>query len=359
MFKIYEKYIIKKFIEKFLIITSIFLSLSIILGVFEEISFFKDAEASFFLPYLMTLLNAPITLFEIFPFIFLISTQFVFYEIFKKDELIILKINGLNNLKIIKTLLISSLTLGILMIVLYYNFASKLKFIYTDVKNQFTNDNKYLAVVNDSGLWLKDEVEDSILIVKSKYIKDNFLIEVIINEFNRNFDLRRTIQSDKVDISKKNWILFDPKVTENNVSNNNNSQIYFQTNFNEEKINNLFSNFSTLNLIELFSLKEDYEALGYSSDEVMIHLLKLFSTPFFYALMTILSCVIMFNVNKNKSLFFHVILGIFISVMIYYLKFIFVSLGNAGVIPASISIFLPIIFITLAISIGLVRVNEK
>ncbi len=359
MFKIYEKYIIKKFIEKFLIVSLIFFSLSIILGVFEEISFFKDAEANFFLPYLMTLLNAPITLFEIFPFIFLISTQFVFYEIFKKDELIILKVNGLNNLKIIRTLFLSSLSLGILMIILYYNFASKLKFIYTDVKNQFTNDNKYLAVVNDSGLWLKDEIEDSILIVKSNYIKDNFLVEVIINEFDRNFVHKKTIQSSKIDISKNNWILYNPKITENNISNNIISQIYYQTNFNEEKINNLFSNFSTLNLIELFNLKEDYETLGYSSDEVMIHLLKLFSTPFFYALMTILSSVIMFNVKKNKSLFFHIILGIFISVMIYYLKFIFVSLGNTGVIPASISIFLPIIFITLATSIGLVRVNEK
>ena len=166
MFKIYKKYLIKKFIEKFLIVTLIFFSLSIILGVFEEISFFKDADANVFIPYLMTLLNAPITLFEIFPFIFLIATQLVFFEIFKKDELIILKINGLDNFKIIKTLFLTAFTLGVVTIVLYYNFASKLKFVYTDIKNKFTNDNKYLAVVNDSGLWLKDEINDSILIVK-------------------------------------------------------------------------------------------------------------------------------------------------------------------------------------------------
>ena len=307
----------------------------------------------------MTLLNAPITLFEMFPFIFLISTQFFFFEIFKKDELIILKVNGLDNFKIIKTLFISSISLGILMIILYYNFASKLKFIYTDIKNQFTNDNKYLAVVNDSGLWLKDEVKDSVLIVKSKYIKENFLIEVIINEFDRKFKLKKTIQAEKIDISKKNWIIFSPKITENNILKSNIEQINYLTNFNEEKINNLFSNFSTLNLLELFNLKDDYETLGYSSDEVMIHLLKLFSTPFLYAVKTILSCVIMFNVKKNKNLFFHIILGIFISVMIYYLKFMFVSLGNTGVIPASVSIFFPIIFISLVTLMGLVRINEK
>ena len=42
-----------------------------------------------------------------------------------------------------------------------------LKFFYTDIKNNYSKDNKYLAVVNESGLWLKDEINQSILIVKA------------------------------------------------------------------------------------------------------------------------------------------------------------------------------------------------
>ena len=64
--------------------------------------------------------------------------------------------------------------MGILTVSLYYSLASKLKFYYTDIKNNFSNDNKYLAVVTDSGLWLKDEVNNNTLIVKANYIKDNF-----------------------------------------------------------------------------------------------------------------------------------------------------------------------------------------
>ena len=71
MFKIYEKYLIKNFLRKFFLISLIFLSLIIILSILEEISFFKDLETSFLFPYFLTLLGAPITLFEIFPFIFL------------------------------------------------------------------------------------------------------------------------------------------------------------------------------------------------------------------------------------------------------------------------------------------------
>jgi len=121
----------------------------------------------------------------------------------------------------------------------------------------------------------------------------------------------------------------------------------------------LFSNISTLNLLELFSLKKDYEKLGYSSDEIVIHLLKLFSTPLLYGVLTILSSIIMFNFKRNKSLFFHIILGILMSVIIYYINFIFGSLGNNGKIPVIVSIFLPILFISIFATMGLIRVNEK
>ena len=68
MLKIYQKYIIKNFLIKFIQVSLIFLSLIYIMGILEELKFFKDNNTNFFLPYLLTLLNVPITLFETFPF---------------------------------------------------------------------------------------------------------------------------------------------------------------------------------------------------------------------------------------------------------------------------------------------------
>jgi len=359
MFKIYEKYILIKFYKKFLLICLAFFCLGIILNIFEEISFFQNKKVNFLLPYFLTILNAPITLFEIFPFIFLITAQFFYYEIIKNDEIVLLKNNGLSNLKIIKTLFFSAVIIGILIVFVYYNFSSKLKFLYTDIKNNYSNDNKYLAVVNNSGLWLKDESQNSILITKSKNINNNILNEVIINEFSFDFKLIKTIQANKVNIDSTKWILYEPTVTIENVSSNKYEILEFQTNFNDDKIRSLFSNFRTLDLIELFNLRKDYEKLGYSYDEIEIHLYQLFVSPYVYALLTVLSSVIMINIRKKTSIYFNIILGIFISVMIYYLNFLFISLGNTGKIPPEVSVFLPVIFITIITIIGLIRVNEK
>jgi lipopolysaccharide export system permease protein len=359
MFKIYQKYLINNFLIKFLNLSLIFFSLIYILSILEEITFLKDIETSFWYPYFLTFLSTPITLFEIFPFIFLLSTQFLFYELFKKKELVLLKANGLNNLNIIKILFFLAFVIGIFNIVIYYNFASKLNFQYSNIKNKFSDDNKYLAMVTQSGLWIKDEVNEKTLLIKSELIKENILSKTIINEFNDNFELIRTIQSEKIDISKNNWVIFNPIITKNNVSKKSDNSIYLETNFNENKINNLFSNISTLDILKLFNLIEDYEKIGYSPDEIFLHLLKLFTMPIFYGILTVLSAIIMFNLSNDKPLIFHIALGILMSVIIYYMNFVFSSLASNGRIPIIASIFFPILILTFFIVIGLIDINEK
>ena len=146
-----------------------------------------------------------------------------------------MKINGLSNLRIITILFITSILIGIFTVLIYYNAASKLKFLYTDIKNKFSNDNKYLAVVTESGLWLKDEIYSKTLIVKATSIEKNYLINVIINEFDENFDLINTIQSEKIDINEEEWIIDKPIITKNNITKKDDGILIYVTNFNKEK----------------------------------------------------------------------------------------------------------------------------
>jgi len=359
MLKIYQKYLIKKFLVKFSKITLIFLSISIILGMLDEINFFKDIDVNFYYPYFITLLNVPITLFEIFPFIFLLTTQFLLFDIFKNDELSLLKTNGLNNMNIIKILFFLAILIGVINVGVYYNIASQLKFHYSNIKNSLSNDNKYLAIATNSGLWIKDEIEEKKIIVKAKKIENQFLIEAVINEFNKEFDLIRTIKSKRIDINKFDWIIYNPSISVDNITKNDYEKLNYLTSFNSEKINSLFSNVSTLSLSKLFNVKKDYEKLGYSSDEIKLHLLKLGTTPIFYGLITLFSAIVVFSFPQNKSIIFYAIVGILISVIIYYINYIFISLGVNGKIPISFSIFFPIFFISILSIIGLININEK
>ena len=359
MFKIYQSYIYKKFLLKYFYLNLVFLTLVIILGTLEEISFFKNLDSNFTYPLILTFLSAPNTLFEILPFIILLSTQFLFFELINKNELSLLKRNGLNNYELIKKLFSLGIFVGIFNVLIFYNLSAIMKFHYSSIKNNFSNDNKYLAMVTESGLWIKDYINGTNLIIKSEKINDNFLYEVIINELNKNFELKRIIKSKKIDISSTNWIVYDPEIVINNVKNISDQKINLITNFDVVKINNLFSDISTLDIFNLYNSKKDYERLGYSSDEISIHLMKLTIMPVYYGILIVLASIFMIKVKKINSIIFNLLAGIMISVSIYYLTFIFNAMGNSGKLPVEMSVFFPILILTIISLIGIIGINEK
>ena len=359
MLKTYQKYIIQNFLSKFFLITLIFFTLTIILGSLEEITFLKNLDRHFLYPYFLTILNAPITLFEIFPFIILLSTQFLFYSLNKQNELNLFKTNGLTNFNLIKIIFFLSFLIGIFNVVVFYNFASNLKFYYSNIKNTLSDDNKYLAMVTKSGLWIKDEINDKKLIIKSNLIEDNFISKTVINEFDNEFNLIRVIQSDKIDIKTNNWIIYNPTITKDNITNIPNENLILQTNFNYEKITKIFSNITTLDINKLFDLKKDYEKLGYSSDEIYMQLLRLLTIPALYGILVIIASIIMFSLPKKMSMVFQITIGFLVSIIIYYLIFFSTSLGTGGKIPLELSVFFPILILLIICTIGLVSINEK
>jgi len=200
MIRIYKKYIIILFLKTLLRIYGIMASLIFIINIFEEVSFLKNSEEGFFYPILLSLLNMPSILYEVSPFVFLITTQFFFIKLIDNNELQLFKLAGLTNINLLKTLSILCITLGFLIITIFYNFSSKSKNYYLELKNRLTNDNKYLAVVTENGLWIKDEIDNIINIINAEKIISHFLINVSISQFNQDFDLIQNIDTKKNDI---------------------------------------------------------------------------------------------------------------------------------------------------------------
>ena len=357
--KTYQKYIINNFLATFGKIFFIFLCLAFVLTIFEEISFFKDIEISFFVPFFLTLLNVPSVLYEIFPFIFLISTQFFFIKLADRHELIAFKNFGLDNTKVLKLISFTTLLMGILVITIFYNVSANMKYLYFEIKNEYTKDNKYLAAITENGLWIKDEIKENINIINAEKIAQNKLINVDILQFDKNFSLVQIIYANEIDITNNNWLIENAAFSQYDSLEKNVNNLEFQSNFNYKKINSLFSNLSSLNILELSKIKKDYDLMNYSTTEINSHIQKIFSYPLYLMIMTILSATIMMNIRYDKPKVFHLIFGILLSVVIYYIHYFLNVLGKSEKIPIAVSIWMPIVLLTIISSIGLIRINEK
>ncbi len=354
----YKKYVLSLFAKTLIEIILIFFSLIIIINLFEEISFLKNQQASGLYPLFLSFLNTPSVIFDILPFIFLISTLFFFIKLSDKNELFIFKYSGITNIQILKILIGFSFLLGIIFILGFYTFSSKLKSHYLEIKNNFTTDNKYLAVITENGFWIKDEIDGVISIINADKINNDQLENVSIVQFDKDFNLIKSIESNEVNILSKNWIVKNPIITDKNVTQNS-KYINFRSNFDIEKVNKLFSNLSSMSLIKLYKLKKDYSSLGYSTVDIQVYQHKILSLPIYLSIMTLLSGIIMFNSKYKKSKIFNIIIGIFLSVLIYYVNYFSGLLGVNGKIPILLSVWLPLIILILISFIGLVRLNEK
>ena len=356
--KTYINFLINLFNKSFFKVLIVFFIIILITNILEQVEFFKKIDLSFFYLLFLSFLNTPAIIFEILPFIFLLSTQVFFIQLIDKNELEIFKYTGLNNLKIIKILGIYSFFLGLIFIGLFYNGSSILKKSFLEIKNNYSDDNKYLAVITENGLWLKDEINNNINIINADKVDNEFLLDVSITKFNKNFDVVKIINSEKVDITSKNWKIFNPTLSTYN-SQITLNELIMESNFDLQKINSLFSNLSSLTMIDLITLRKSYKSLNYSVTDIDSHLLKIISYPILLTLITIFSAVIMFNIGYQKNTFFKILLGIFLSVIIYYINNFLSVLGTNGKIPLILSIFLPLIILSIINFISIIKLNEK
>ena len=135
--------------------------------------------------------------------------------------------------------------------------------------------------------------------------------------------------------------------------------IKFNSNFNQKRIESLFSNLSSLSLLKLIDLRENYKTLNYSTVDVDMQIYKIATYPLFLVIMTILSSIIMLNTKKSSSKVSKIIIGLFFSVIIYYINNFFNVMGSTEKLPLMVSIWTPIIFLSLVNFIMLVNINEK
>ena len=356
--KKYHKYLVKTYIYHFILVSVVFLSLGFIINFFEELKFFNDFEVDVYYPFMLALLNTPSILFELFPFIFLIATKFFYIYLNDRNEIEILKNNGISYFKILSILSFSSFLMGIIILLSYYTFSSNLKNHYLNLKNNFSEKHDYLAIVNESGLWIKEEINDTINLIHAKQFKENKIEKITITQADSNFKMPNTIIAEKADISKKLWKLINVKIIKYNGEKESLTNLNYNSSFDGEIIANLFSNLNSLNLYQLHELSENYTKIGYSTTNVMVHLNKLYSLPVFFLLMTVLGFLIMIKFKFIKTKFFTIIIGVIVSVTVYYLNYFSSLFGSNETLPIGLSIWLPHLILLLICSSVMVKINE-
>ena len=133
----------------------------------------------------------------------------------------------------------------------------------------------------------------------------------------------------------------------------------FQSDNTLEKINSLYRNLNTISFLDLIINYTLLNKKGYSKKLLDDKINKFISLPFFLSLMVVLAAIFTVGSLKNKQNFYYVLISIFTCVAIFYFKDLSIALGQTEKINSILSVWMPVIVISLFCSIGVIQINEK
>jgi lipopolysaccharide export system permease protein len=362
MNKVIINYILKNFLKNLLIIVLVFYSFGLILNLFEEIEFFKNSEVSIFVPLMLTSIFIPSMITKLFPFIIFISSLWFIRKIRNNKDLLTLKIYGYSNIKIFFILAFTSFIIGWIILLVGNPMTSSMVKYYEKTKSKYARDIDHLVTFNRNGLWIKENTNNGSKIITAKKPDGFYLIDVTIFHLNSKYDLVKKISSKKVNIENNEWVLENVTIFKpiNGILNKENLKEYrFNSIYNHEKINSLFKNFDTMSFLDLVFNYQNLLENGYNKDFLNQSLHTMLSLPFFLFLMTGIASILTLNTLKKSDNFKFIIIGLLVTVLVFYFKDLSLALGQTDRIPLILAIWAPVIALSFFTFVGVLQINEK
>jgi lipopolysaccharide export system permease protein len=364
MLKSINRYIIKEYIKSLFVVIAVMLSIILLINLLDEFNFFKsnkDLKFIFFL--IFTILKIPNVIINLFPFIVLFGGIVFYLKIYNHNEIISLRTMGYSNIKIILIPALTSFVVGYLIIFLIVPFSSSMLKYYEELRSEY-NDTKNLVFVNETGIWILDKNEKEKNIIRIEKISKDFstINQVTIYNYDiyNNF-IKRIDASDGI-IKEKNWQLNKVYIVSTNKKNNKENYLNsytYTSNININELKNVYKNTETTSLLNINKEMLILEDKGYSTVDLRIRYQKLISFPIYLLAMSILSGLMIINLGKTSNYLKYGIYGVIISIIIYFLNDLSITVAKSGIISVDFSVWIPIFLIILINLIGITQVNAK
>ena len=364
MLKSINRYIINEYIKSLFVVIAVMLSIILLINLLDEFNFFKskkDLKFIFFL--IFTVLKIPNVLINLFPFIVLFAGIVFYLKIYNHNEVISLRVMGYSNIQIILIPALTSFVIGYVIVFLIVPFSSSMLRYYEELRSEY-NETKNLVFVNETGIWILDKNEKEKNIIRIEKINKDFSVvsQITIYNYDASNNFIRRIDATEGTIKDKNWLLNKVNIISINKKNNKDNYLNnynYTSNVNISELKNVYKNTETTSLLDINKEMLILEDKGYSTIDLRIRYQKLISFPVYLLAMSILSGLMIINLGKTSNYLKYGSYGVIISIIIYFLNDLSITIAKSGIISVDFSVWIPIFLIILINLVGITQVNAK
>ncbi|SLN11841.1 LPS export ABC transporter permease LptG [Ruegeria meonggei] len=358
---ILDRYFARRFLQSFLVIGGIFLTLLILIDLIEQSRRFDSVGLSFGRVVHLTLLNTPAAISEMLPLLVILSTIALFVGLARSSELVVTRSIGRSGIRSLLAPVTLAVMIGTLAVVLLNPIAAATSEEYKRLSDSYKNNGSSTLSITREGLWLRQGSANGQSVIHARGTSNDEMLElygVTIITFAQDGTPTQQILASRAALTDGNWILYNAKIwpLEENVNPEANAsehqQLEVPTTLTRQRIIDTLGQQDSVSVYDLPQLIRDLREAGFSTKQYEVWLQVQLARPFFLVAMVMIGAAFTMRHVRFGGTGIAVLTAVLLGFLIYFVRNFAQILGENGQLPILVAAWAPP-FAAILLSLGL------
>ena len=358
---ILDRYFARRFIQSFLVIGAIFLTLMVLIDLIEQLRRFGDANLSFGQLLQLTLLNTPAAISEMLPLLMILSTIALFVGLARSSELVVTRAIGRSGIRALAAPATVALVIGCLAVAFLNPIAAATSEKYRNMSDLYKNGGSSTLSISRDGLWLRQGSAQGQSVINARSTTSGETLElrdVTIITFGPEGIPNRQIVARRAMLEDGNWVLRDAKDWSLADGENPETQatehqtLRLPTTLTRDRILDTLGQRDSVSVYDLPQLIRDLREAGFSTKHYEVWMHVQLARPLFLVSMVLIGAAFTMRHVRFGVTGIAVLSAVLLGFAIYFIRNFAQILGENGQLPIYLAAWAPP-FAAILLSLGL------
>ena len=277
------------------------------------------------------------------PFTLLFASLANFWRMNRAHELVITRAAGISIWQSLFPILLVGVAVGVFTMTVLNPIAASLLGRFEQLEIQHLKSSSSQLSVSKSGLWLRQVDGDGQAVINAERLAgDGITLEnVIIFRLYADSTFRSRIDAESARLSPGAWQLRNAWLSEPNEAPQRFAELGFPTELTFDQIQESFAPPETISFWALPDFIEVMEGAGFSGLRHKLQLHRLYSMPFLFVAMILLSASFSLRPQRRGRVAISILAGVITGFLLYFVSNFVFALGLSGKVPVTLAAWTP------------------
>lgn len=346
---ILDRYFARRFLQAFVLIGAVFLTLIMLIDMIEQARRFEDVEISFGQLFGLTLLAAPAAINEILPLLMILATIVLFVGLARSSELVVTRATGRSGIRALAAPVFVALVIGGLAVSTLNPIVAATSNRYQQLSESYRTGGPSVLSLSGEGLWLRQgSARGQSVIHATGYAEDAVtLYGVTILTYAANGGPVRQILADTARLEADAWVLENAKVwplaagLNPEASAALHAELRIPTTLTQDRIRDSIGRPSGISIYDMPETIRDLAQAGFSTKRYEVWYQVELARPLFLVAMVLIGAAFTMRHVRFGGTGVAVLAAVLLGFALYFVRNFAQILGENGQLPVLLAAWAP------------------